>query len=154
MTKLMTCHRDIQAVMNEAIKHYDFSVLFGTRTPEEQFELFKKGRRVVIGDGSDPNNYEIYKKSEVVTFKDGFIKKSRHNYYPSKAIDIAPYPIDWKDLNRFYFLAGHILLIADQMLRQGKITHNLVWGADWDDDRDFKDHIFMDYPHFQIENIK
>jgi peptidoglycan L-alanyl-D-glutamate endopeptidase CwlK len=149
----MTCHRDIQAIMNKAIKYYDFSVLCGTRTPAEQFELFKKGRKVIIGDGTDPNNYEISNKSEVVTFKDGFIKKSMHNYSPSKAVDIVPYPINWKDLNRFYYLAGLVQQVAAEMVEKKLITHKLVWGADWDDDRDFTDHIFMDYPHFQLERI-
>ena len=39
--RLATCHPKIQLIMNEAIKAYDFTVLCGTRTPEEQFELVR-----------------------------------------------------------------------------------------------------------------
>ena len=35
LSKLESCHKDIQSVMNEAIKHMDFVVLAGYRTPNE-----------------------------------------------------------------------------------------------------------------------
>ncbi len=49
LERLATCDDRIQKVMNEAIKHYDFTVLYGYRTPAEQFELFKKGRTLTNG---------------------------------------------------------------------------------------------------------
>lgn len=29
LDRLATCHTDLQKVMNEAIKHYDFTILYG-----------------------------------------------------------------------------------------------------------------------------
>ena len=47
MTALMSCERDIQTILHEAIKFYDFSVIHGHRSPELQFELYQKGRKLV-----------------------------------------------------------------------------------------------------------
>lgn len=51
------------------------------RTPNEQFDIFKKGRTF--------KNGAWVKTGEVVTYKDGFVNKSRHNYLPSTAVDIV-----------------------------------------------------------------
>ena len=87
---LDSCDLDIQAVLNEAIKYYDFSVLCGERGEEEQTKAFKGGFSKV----QYPN--------------------SRHNKKPSQAVDIAPYPIDWADLERFHYLAGLVIGIAQE----------------------------------------
>lgn len=126
---LSTCHSDIQKVMNEAIKHYDFQVLYGTRTEEEQFELFKKGRTLKAG--------KWVKTGSTVTNLDGKIKKSNHNYTPSRAIDIAPYPIDWNDISRFKDLS---IVVKEAMITVG--VPLISWGGDWKK--------FIDYPHYEI----
>lgn len=125
--RLATCHTDIQKVMNEAIKHYDFTVLYGTRTAQEQFNLYKVGRKFVAG------KWVIVGKT--VTNLDGTIKKSNHNYTPSKAIDIAPYPIDWDNLDRFKKLSEVVLKAAEA------VGVKLVWGGNWK---------MRDYPHYEI----
>ena len=135
--KLATCHPKIQLVMNEAIKVYDFTVLYGTRTVEEQFELFKQGRELQA-DGT-------WKKiGSTVTELDGRVKKSKHNYTPSQAIDIAPYPIDWNNIQRFKDMAKVVLQCAKNL------NIKIVWGADWDMDGDIEEHKFKDFPHFEI----
>ena len=133
MSRLNTCHRDLQTVLHEAIKIVDFSVVYGHRSPEEQKELWMKGRNA---------RGEVVNSSEVVTFKDGFDKKSKHNYYPSKAVDIIPYPGGWQATEEFYYIAGIIQMIADRMLAEGKIQHKITWGGRWKN--------FVDLPHFQI----
>ena len=125
---LASCHPDLKEIMNEAIKYYDFSVLEGHRSVERQLELYTDG------------------KSKI----DGVKKKGMHNYLPSLAVDIVPYPIDWEDANRFHFLAGLVFGVAERLLAEGKITHKLRWGGDWDRDGDFKDQTFIDYPHFEL----
>ena len=127
--KLSTCHPDIQKVLNEAIKRYDFMVLYGNRTIEEQFELFKKGRTLKEG--------KWVKTGSTVTNLDGKTKKSMHNYSPSLAVDIAPYPIDWNNLERFKEMAKVILECAKEL------GVNLEWGGNWAS--------FKDYPHFQLK---
>ena len=120
--RLKTCHWNLQLIMSEVIKLYDFSVLEGERTLELQQEYYKDG------------------KSKL----DGIIKKSKHQSSPSMAIDIAPYPIDWNDIARFHYLAGLVMAKADEL--QIKIR----WGGDWDMDSDFKDQDFYDLPHFEL----
>ncbi len=60
------------------------------------------------------------------------------------AVDIAPYPIDWKDHKRFYYLAGIVKGVASQM------GIKVRWGGDWDSDNDLNDQSFMDLGHFEI----
>ena len=128
--RLATCHPKIQLIMNEAIKTYDFTVLCGTRTPEEQYELYKKGRELQA-DGT-------WKKiGATVTNIDGRTKKSQHNYSPSHAIDIAPYPIDWNNIARFIELSKIVKQCAKNL------GIKIEYGGDWTS--------LKDYPHYQLD---
>lgn len=118
--KLETCDERLQEILNEAIKHYDFSVLCGYRGEEEQNKLFDEGKTKV-------------------KFPD-----SKHNRLPSLAVDIAPYPVQWNDTLRFARLFGLIEGIA---LERG---YKLRWGADWDMDNNIKEHNFLDFPHIGL----
>ena len=119
--KLESCHSDLQKVFNEVIKHVDCSVLEGHRSEERQNLLFKEGKTKVK------------------------YPHGRHNYNPSKAVDVVPYPIDWKDRERFHLFAGFVLGIARSM------GVNLRWGGDWDQDWYVHDNRFDDFPHFEIK---
>ena len=121
---LDTCHPDLQKVSNEVIKHVDCSIICGQRGKEDQNKAFKDGRSKV----KYPNG--------------------RHNANPSKAVDVAPYPIDWDNLERFTLFAGFVLGIAKSM----KI--DLIWGNDWNGDFNTKDTNFRDYPHFELKKKK
>ena len=127
--RLATAHADLQIIANEVIKVYDFTVLEGHRSIDRQNQLFHEG------------------KSKI----DGTTKKGKHNYAPSLAIDIAPYPIDWNDRERFYFLAGLMIATAERLKDEGKINHSLRWCGDWDMDGSFKDQRFDDLPHFELK---
>ena len=118
--KKKQCHQDLQSILDEAILIYDFSILCGHRNEQKQTQLY------------------LESKSKL-TFPN-----SRHNQEPSLAVDIAPYPIDWKDTKRFFFLAGIIKAIAFE--KKIKIR----WGGDWDSDTDFSDQNFNDLPHFEL----
>jgi peptidoglycan L-alanyl-D-glutamate endopeptidase CwlK len=117
---LNECDADLQQVLNEAIKHFDFTVFTGHRTREEQQKMLKQG------------------KSQL-----GW-PDSKHNAWPSKAVDIAPYPIGWEDRERATYLAGWIMAIAAMK------GINLRWGGDWDQDTQVKDNSFDDLWHFEI----
>lgn len=126
--RLKTCHPDLQKVMEEAIKEYDFTVIYGQRSVEEQFELYKKGREFKDG--------QWVKVGATVTNLDGKTKKSMHNHSPSLAVDIAPYPIDWNDLKRFKEMADVVKKAAE------KLGVKIAWGGDWKS--------FKDYPHVEL----
>lgn len=152
LSKLETVHPDLQTVFCEVINHFDCTVVYGRRLAEEQFELFKKGRRK-----NNKGDWIIWEadSSKVVTFKDGFKKKSRHQPKAderlSDAVDVVPYPIEWNNTNRMLYFIGFVLGTARMLKAQGKITHDIISGVDWDNDTILKDHSFSDYPHFQIK---
>lgn len=119
---LATCHPDLVRVARRAIKVYDFTVTEGHRTEERQNALYNKRPRVTTVRW--PN--------------------SRHNAMPSNAMDLAPYPIDFHDLERFYVLAGVILACAAE---EGV---KLRWGGDFNQNGDLHDQAFIDLPHFEL----
>lgn len=128
---LVTADEKLQLLFNEVIKEIDCTIICGHRTPEEQFELFKKGRERLDGW------WTVIDKSKVVTNVDGTTKKSRHNYYPSKAVDVVPYPLDWNDIDSFKILASVVKRKAIDL------GIDVEWGGDWKS--------FKDYPHWQIK---
>lgn len=131
--RLATVHPSLQKVMNEAIKHFDFTVVYGHRTVEEQLELFKVGRKIINGQ------WVVVGKT--VTKLDGRNKKSKHNYSPSLAIDIAPWTgtIDWGNLEAFKEMADVVKAAAKT------VGVEIVWGGDWEK--------FRDYPHFELKGV-
>lgn len=144
-SKLNTAHPDLILLFQEVVKVFDNTIVYGTRTPEEQFKLFKQGRFL-----NSVGVWAVWDKSKVVTYCDGINKKSNHNYIPSKAIDAIPYPIDWKDERRITYFAGHVKMLAIKLLEEGKITHKIIWGGDWNDNTEVKDETFMDLAHYEI----
>jgi hypothetical protein len=120
LANLSTCHPKIQEILNEAIQYIDFTVTCGTRSKEDQDKAFADGNSKLKW----PN--------------------SKHNSNPSRAADVAPYPIDWNDIKRFAYLMGIIKGIAHAK------GIKIVTGCDWDSDGDITDHKFMDWPHFEL----
>jgi len=110
----------IQKVFQEVLLHFDHTIITGHRTQLKQENMFKKGWSKVRWP------------------------KSKHNSKPSRAIDVAPYPIAWDDRERFNLFAGQVLGIAAVM----GIT--LRWGGDWDRDTQVKDNTFDDLVHFEL----
>jgi len=129
-TKLETCHNDLVVLFNEVIKSFDCKVTCGKRDKKEQDAAFSAGK-------------------SKLTFP-----HSKHNIVPpqtkSRAVDVYPYPIDMKDLSRFYYFAGFVKGVADQLYVDGLISHKIIWGGDWDDDTEVKDNSFNDLCHFEI----
>lgn len=124
--RLATCHKDLQLIFNMVIAHFDCSVLCGHRSETDQMAVYNAG------------------KSQLKW------PQSKHNKTPSMAVDVAPYPIDWSDLDRFYYFAGYVMGIADTLHAEGMITHRLRFGGDWDRDTQVKDTDFRDLPHYEL----
>ena len=122
--RLSTCHKDLQMVFNEVIRHVDCSVLEGHRGEDRQNSLYEEGKTKV----RYPNG--------------------RHNASRSNAVDITPYPVDWEDRERQTLFAGFVLGVANQM------GINLRWGGDWDQDFEVQDNKFDDFPHFELKEVK
>jgi peptidoglycan L-alanyl-D-glutamate endopeptidase CwlK len=111
--RLMACHDDLKRLVEEVAKTHNITVLCGHRTQEEQNEAFTKG------------NYKAP------------WPKSKHNQLPSLAVDIAPYPINWQNLQSFIDLSKVVKSVADDL------GIKIIWGGD------FKS--FKDMPHYELE---
>ena len=126
---LHSCDDRLQRVLRRALSYgVDFSVIEGHRTLERQLSLYNQG------------------KSQI----DGVNRKGQHNYWPSRAVDVLPYPGEingvsvWKDKQRFCVLAGLIMAAAAE---EGV---SIRWGGDWDGDGNNADSNFNDLPHFEL----
>jgi peptidoglycan L-alanyl-D-glutamate endopeptidase CwlK len=101
LARLETCDHRLQIVMKRAIARFDFTVLCGHRSKQEQNDAYERGASKLQW----PN--------------------SKHNKTPSLAVDVAPFPIDWDDLGRFREMARIIMEEAD------KAGIKLRWGGDF-----------------------
>lgn len=131
LQRLKSCDPLLQKVMHEALdtSGVDFVIVCGHRTRDEQDKVVAEGKSKV----SFPN--------------------SKHNSFPAKAVDIAPYisgkGIIWDDRALFKGLARHILATAE------RLGVSLRWGGDWNgngityDEGDQTDR-FVDLPHFEL----
>jgi len=110
--ELATAHPDLQIVFNEVIRHVDCSVLQGHRNEEEQ--------NLMVENGVSELNWPL----------------SDHNHFPSYAVDVVPYPIDWKDIGRFQHLSSIVMNVA---ISKGI---RIYWGGYWLS--------LKDYPHYGL----
>lgn len=118
------------SVLNEVVKYFDITVIEGLRSQERQNELVAQGKS----------------------------KTKFGKHVQGKAVDIAPYPIDWKARDDFHYLGGFVLGIA------AKLGVNVRWGGDWSspsldkdvmagrEQRTTKDNGFDDLVHFEIQD--
>lgn len=116
--KLSSVNADLEYVIIEASKWMNISVLDGHRGMERQNLLFEQGASRL--------KYPA----------------SRHNLYPSHAVDVAPYNseikgIDWEDIEGFKDMIRLIKIIASTMGLE------ITCGGDWES--------FKDYPHIELK---
>lgn len=100
LLKLATCQSELRrfvAALSEGIDRGeclevdDITVLCGYRGEKEQLEAFEKGASKLKWP------------------------HSKHNRLPSLAVDIAPYPVNWKDTKSFEALRVYALKVADKL---------------------------------------
>lgn len=116
--KLASVNPILQEVIHEAFKTmpFDITVLEGIRTLERQ--------KVLVAQGAS--------------------KTMNSKHLTGNAVDLAPYPVDWKDKARFNTMADHVLAAAT------KLKVHIRWGGDWNMNGDWKDEKFYDGPHFEL----
>lgn len=124
--KLQECHEDLQTIMLTALQGRDIKIECGYRGQDAQDEAFANG----------------YSKLQY--------PNSKHNKMPSMAVDVTPYPERYSDAKAQERLGFYIRGIADALYQDGRISHRLRWGGDWDGDFDRKDQTFDDLPHFEL----
>lgn len=110
-----SCHPDLQRVLDEAIKHFDFSVVWGHRDELSQNRAYNEGHSNLRW----PN--------------------SNHNKLPSRAFDVVPYPGSYDAGDRaFYEMATHILSASL------KHRVRIRWGGHWTNPKDMAHFELMD----------
>ena len=118
--KLNSVHADLIAVCNKAFETmpFDITVIEGLRTAARQAELFAQGATKLM--------------------------VSRH--MSGNAVDLAPYPIDWNNKDRFKEMAHYMFAAANEL----GIT--IRWGGDWSevDENQTPPSSFVDMPHFEL----
>lgn len=131
--RLSTCHEDLQIIFAVVLQTWDNTILVGHRSKKEQTEAYLSSKTQVQW----PN--------------------SKHNAYPSMAVDVSPWPIpdrwgaDSRDeLEKFRYFAFYVCGIADALHAAGVIRHTIRWGGDWDSDNDVLDNSFEDLVHFEL----
>ena len=103
-------------VLNELIKIMDVTIIEGLRSKERQQELLAQGKTKT--------------------------KYSKH--IEGKAVDLAPYPINWDDREMFHYMGGMLRGLGKAM------GLKIRWGGDWDSDVDIHDNNFDDLVHVEI----
>ena len=109
----------------------DFTVIEGVRSQERQNKLWAQGRTT---------------PGPVVTWVQ---TSGTHGIQPDgygHAVDIAPYPIDWNDLDRFDQVSKAMFAAAKEL------GVALRWGGNWDMDDKPRERGESDSPHFELFN--
>ena len=109
-------------LLERVCKYFDITVIEGKRSQERQNMLVEQGKS----------------------------KTKFGKHVQGKAVDIAPYPIDWNARDDFHYLGGFVLGVAASM------GVKLRWGGDWNASstyqgkRTTKDNSFDDLVHFEL----
>ena len=127
--KLDTCHPDLQRLLRKVAERVNFTVLCGHRGELEQNEAVRTGNSKTRW----PN--------------------SRHNSFPSEAVDIWPWTpegkLDWKDIPAGAMLMGYVLAVAHEMGIE--IELGIDWNMDWRTAGHDPKEKFYDGPHIQLK---
>ena len=140
--KKLTCDKQLQDILDDAIKVIDFSIICGFRDREEQNDA--------VRSGASKLHFPL----------------SRHNSYPSEAVDLAPYwrsspHIRWGTLHEWakYPNLGKeydtfseyskscidAFITLSEYIKEIAKSKNIeiVYGGDWKN--------FKDYPHYELK---
>jgi peptidoglycan L-alanyl-D-glutamate endopeptidase CwlK len=132
--------------MEIVIVRMDVIILEGIRGRERQNRLVEKGKSYTRWPNSNHNVEAVPEPSN------DFVPQSSEEY--AHAVDVAPYPIDWLNEERFKRMGFYVLGIADALYEKGVNEHRVRWGADWDMDfipvDEDPDEEFFDSPHFEL----
>lgn len=121
-SNLITCCSHLQRLARVVVVKFDCSVLWGRRGKEPQDLAFKNGWTTKPWPESI-HNAEAPKLS--------------------KAMDLEPYPINFKDKQREYYFSGYVRGKAEEL------ELRLRYGSDWDGDFDINDQVLRDPCHFE-----
>jgi len=114
--RLNGAHPSLKKLFTAVAETEDITILDGQRGKEAQEKAFSEGHsRAHFG-------------------------QSAHNWAPALALDVCPYPIDWKDIPRFVALSKVVKAKAKEL------GVDITYGGDWKS--------IKDYPHYELSDWK
>lgn len=123
----------------------DFTVLEGVRSRETMWEYWGKGRTPDACKARGvPVKYAQPALAKVTWLSDPLMSNHRMQPGGGKAVDLAPYPIDWKNTAQFDRLNA---LMEKAAALEGV---DIRWGADWDQDGRPRERGESDSPHWEL----
>ncbi|MGE4314574.1 M15 family metallopeptidase [Acinetobacter sp.] len=124
-----------------AITQQDFMVVEGVRSKEQCYINYGKGRTAAqcIAKGV-PAKYAQPKLAKVTWLTNPLSSK----HVTGKAVDLVPYPVDWDDVSKFDQIAKAMFAAAKEL------GVSIRWGADWDNDGNYREKGEYDSPHFEL----
>ena len=136
-------HPTLQKILNRAItiSPQDFMVLEGVRSDEQCYINYGKGRTVAQCTAKGvPAKYAQPKLAKVTWLNNPLSSK----HVSGKAVDLVPYPVNWNDLTKFDQVAKAMFAAAKEL------GVSIRWGADWDNDGNYREKGEYDSPHFEL----
>lgn len=123
--RAMLC-KDLRVLVDEVIKYYDFSIICSHRGQEEQERAFNAGN------------------------SKAHFGQSAHNFFPSFAVDVWPYPVPYKQVKGVKQLDNNSpewnKMVCTFKNAAKQMGIDIVCGAD------FK--TLKDFPHIEIADWK
>lgn len=119
--KLRTLHPNLSRLVRAVAETWDVIILETSRTPDRQAELVADGKSKTM-------------QSKHLVQADGY----------AHAVDLAPMPVDWNRLPRWYYFGGFCLAIA------GTMGMDVIWGGDWNNNTEVTDQSFNDLDHLEL----
>ena len=120
-----TLHPRLAMVLDAAIVDFDFAIIEGHRG--------KVAQNIAYAKGASQLPWPL----------------GNHNKLPSRAADLAPYPVDWREGEkphlRFAFMMGVIHAHAK------RLGVRVRFGMDWNRNLDPRDESFLDLPHVELD---
>ncbi len=120
--RLQTVHPQLARLVRAVAETWDVVILETLRTPERQAELVAHGKSKTL-------------QSKHLVQPDGY----------AHAVDLAPLPVDWNSLPRWYYFGGYCLALAKNM------GIPAVWGGDWNGNTQVTDQQLNDCDHFELK---
>ncbi|MFD1952109.1 M15 family metallopeptidase [Sphingomonas arantia] len=150
VARLAGVHPDLARVVKRAAlmarSTEDFTVLEGVRSDQDAYANWGKGRTAAqLAAKGIPTSYAQPKLAKVTWLSNPLStkhRKQKDGY--GHAVDLAPYPIDWNDYDRFDQMAKLVMAAAEV---EGV---EIRWGADWDGDGKPREKGETDSPHFEL----
>lgn len=115
----------LAAIVGKLPAGHSAKLVSGHRTPQDQFEIYKRGREF--------RNGGWVKVGTTYTNIDGFTRLSMHNYLPCLSLDVGLFDAAGK------YLADSPLY---KHVKVGAKAFGLDWGGDWTS--------FVDRPHIEL----